>query len=210
MKPVPQCFAKLKQAVAGFPGLQAENGVVSDDCGAVGATVPFHAPSEEFFAVETAAAHHQLWQLGSMKEAAFKKSFWYNYSKYHHVYEVSCNSVEKLVRRSLGVLEATAALPKPALHFALTDVQCVDYSIVRAQLGFMSALVLQYEDECYTRAEIEAMRLLLNQQGYLYLDDGVNTVAVLLANATYTNASVAALQGTVATMPCARSAKLCT
>ena len=39
------------------------------------------------------------------------------------------------------------------------------------------------------------MRLLLTQHGYLYLDDSVNTVAVLLANATYTYA----LQGTVAT-----------
>ena len=61
--------------------------------------------------------------------------------------------------------------------------------------GLHECLVLQYEDECYTRAEIEAMRLLLTQHGYLYLDDSVNTVAVLLANATYTNA----LQGTVAT-----------
>eukprot|EP00035_Acanthoeca_spectabilis_P033390 m.23394 g.23394 ORF g.23394 m.23394 type:complete len:317 (+) comp5943_c0_seq1:199-1149(+) len=171
VEPMTPCFVKLEEKLNPFPNLHAINALVTDVCS--NETVPFYAPSPEFYQDNAKAAHHQLWQLGSFDKDTFIKAFWYG-EKYRHVYQVRCLTVKHLVHRL-----ASHGVAKP--HFLNIDTQGHDYPILK---GLMDAgvlpLIMQYEDEFYKTGDIEKMRKILSEHNYVFFDYSVNTVAIHL------------------------------
>ena len=76
VEPDPLNFGILKKNMKEFPHLTLFSGVVSNECKTP--KVEFHALSPQFIKDEPGAAHHQIYQIGSLSEAAFKQAFWCN------------------------------------------------------------------------------------------------------------------------------------